>query len=101
MSPRQRLAIATVIAFAFGVLITDIVRDYRESARWEAVARERVYWAAQDVCAATTPGERAIQTNNGRDIKCVVYDNTGYGRVPRPVRELTFPALDYPLEVAQ
>ncbi|MDO8931847.1 MAG: hypothetical protein Q7U97_05590 [Rhodocyclaceae bacterium] len=101
MSPRQRLAIAVVLAFAGGVSITDIVRDYRESVRWEEVARERVFWAAPETCTATMPGERAVQTNNGRRIDCVVYENTGYGRAPRPVRALTFPALDHPLEVAQ
>lgn len=93
---RWTLFLIAVLAFAAGVLAMDIVRDRREAERWAAVARERVFWAGQDACFPG-PGQRSIQTWNGRQIDCAVYENWSPGMAPRAVLAFSMPALAHPL----
>jgi len=97
MSDRQSLVLSTLIAFAAGILAMNVVRDHRDSTAVQQLAAGVSYLASQEVCAAIKPGEKAIQTNDGNVIDCLVYDNVGYGSAPRLIRSITVPLLSHPL----
>lgn len=87
-----------VIAFAIGVLAMDKVRDYRDRELMESLARERVFYAGQDLCTPS-PGQRSIQIwdDAAHRIHCEILENVGYGSAPRTVLRISLPTLDHPL----
>lgn len=89
-------ALVAVLAFAAGVLAMDYVRDRRDAQQWAQVAAERVFWAGQDTCFPG-PGQQAVQTWNGDQINCTIYENWAPGLARRTVLAFSMPALAHPL----
>lgn len=86
-----------VMAFAAGVLAMDYARDSREVDLMKAIARERVYYAAQETCSPKTPYQTAVQRWVGGKLFCALYDDASYGRAPRQIAQLALPVLTHPL----